>query len=1024
MAPGGGHAAASHGPLTVPTSGAGPTSDRDVSGRSARLLLVVCGLILAGAALRVAVHDPTDQPVSGDQASFTYQALSLLGGNLSYDASDQARWLDLGWAEQPHGLFVQRHDHGWAFAKPLGYSVLLAPAIEVAGARGISLIGAVLLLGYAACWYGLGRLRWDQAGAAVVATAATVASHAWVFAFPVHADLFVAVLVGLAALGATRVAWRSAASRAAGSPTLWLAVAAVATGLLVTEKLPALVALAPLLVVAFLRAPVRARVIAAAVGVAVVAVSVVPYLYYSDGASWSAYGGDRYYALASTPWSGGSEDDLIPWHTRDSLSPSFVLDSIKDPSDDLASATLTYAVGRHTGVATFLPIAPALVVATVIGWRRRRGHRDGDTEPNGGAGRPRRAGRVRGAVPRRVHRQLLRRRPVRGQPLLPAGVAARARRGGGRRRHEPGRQVVRCRGSRLGAGGARSAAAPPGRGLLADRSDLGGPASLALRRQPGAGVAVRVRPGHVRAASARRVRRGLMQHIRLRSAARPLAALTALNVALLLTWSIVVPTFRGADEHVHHDLIRHLTETWRYPEYDGLDVSRRTLDALGTSPVFPADVPAVPADAATHRADRPGWADLGPDVRNGPPNQMPQHPPLYYESAAAIVRVLDGDGETPLDLAVWQLRLFSILALAPLPLLAADIARRFTRSRAVVLSAAAAVLAVPQLTHIGATVSNDPLMVLLGSLTLAGAARLATGDRRWVTAAFTGVVAGLALFTKGFAIPLVPAVALACLLPLVARRRDLDGGADDEERTGTLARAGLVASVALLFGGWWWIHNMIAYGTPQPGVRLRDRVPNVDLDKMRFAGDFSERLVSSFWGYFGWREVHLPIVLTAGMTALVVIAAVAACWRSWSRLVLLLPAVTAAAMVLSSGWGAFKKTGVSYATQGRYLFAGIAGLAVLVSLGIARVAGGRRSSWQPAGTLGVALGLQALGLWLCLHRYWAGSGIDPVRAMTRFAPIPGAATATVLALTGFTALIALWALAGGADGQAAAPNER
>lgn len=336
--------------------------------RAAGLLLLVCGLALGAAVLRVAVHDPTDEPVSGDQASFTYQALSLLGGDLAYDASDQERWLELGWADQPHGLFVQQRDDGWAFAKPLGYSVLLAPALAVADGRGIALVGAALVAAYAACWYGVGRLRWDRTGAAVVATAATVASHAWLFGFPAHADLFVAVLVGLAALGAARAAWSTTA------PSLWLTGSAVATGLLVTEKLPALVALAPLLVVAFLRAPLRARVTAVAVGIAVVGLSIVPYLYYSDGASWSAYGGDRYYAVATTPWSGGTADDLTPWQTRDSLSPRFVLDSLTDPSDDLPSATLTYAVGRHTGVATFFPIAAALATAAIAAWwSRRRG---------------------------------------------------------------------------------------------------------------------------------------------------------------------------------------------------------------------------------------------------------------------------------------------------------------------------------------------------------------------------------------------------------------------------------------------------------------------------------------------------------------------------------------------------------------------------------------------------------------------------------------------------------------------------
>jgi len=480
----------------------------------------------------------------------------------------------------------------------------------------------------------------------------------------------------------------------------------------------------------------------------------------------------------------------------------------------------------------------------------------------------------------------------------------------------------------------------------------------------------------------------------------PLAAVTVAHLGLLLTWSLLVPTFRGADENVHHDFLRHLTTTWSYPDYDDLDVSRRTLEATSSSPAFRADGPAVDADAATHRADRPGWADLGPDVRNGPPNQMPQHPPLYYEAAGAALRVIDDEGTLPLDRAVWLLRLLSVLALAPLPLIAADVARRFTASTAVVLAAAAGVLAVPQLTHIGSTVTNDPLMILLGSLTLAGAARLATGDRRRRVLVATGVLAGLTMFTKGFGVPVAPAVALACLLPLAAR----DGTRAPTRPT--LGRAALVAGLAFVFGGWWWVRNVVVYGTPQPGVRLRDRVPGVDLDVVRFAGDFSERLVGSFWGNFGWFEARLPIALSAGLTVVTVVAVIAACWRRLTRVVLVLPAAAASVMVLSAGWGAFKKTGVSYATQGRYLFTGIIGLTVLVALGMARLTR-NRTTWQPIATLGIALALQGASLWICLRRYWAGPGIDDrVRAMTRFAPIPGALTAGIVAATALTCAVA------------------
>jgi hypothetical protein len=335
------------------------------SSRAGRVVLAICALTLFGATIRIALHDPADEVLAGDQASFVYNAISLRGGDLSYDEQDQAAWQALDWEPNPYGIFFQARGDGWAFAKPLGYSVLLAPPLAVFGLRGVSVLGAALVLAYAGCWYAAARLRWGRSPSAVVATTATVASNAWLYGFPAHADLFVAVLVGLVAYGCLRAA-RPGQHR-------WVLLAAPAAGLLLTEKVPALLALLPLLAVTLLRVPRRAAVAGTFVLLAVGLLSTLPYLYYSDGASWSAYGGERYYGGEEPPWAGGDRSSLTAMGTDEVITASFAWDRLTHPSSAIPSAAVSYVVGQRTGALTFLPVVPALVLATLVArpWRRR-----------------------------------------------------------------------------------------------------------------------------------------------------------------------------------------------------------------------------------------------------------------------------------------------------------------------------------------------------------------------------------------------------------------------------------------------------------------------------------------------------------------------------------------------------------------------------------------------------------------------------------------------------------------------------
>ena len=481
---------------------------------------------------------------------------------------------------------------------------------------------------------------------------------------------------------------------------------------------------------------------------------------------------------------------------------------------------------------------------------------------------------------------------------------------------------------------------------------------------------------------------------------RALWLVTALHVGLLLGYSFIVPTFRAPDEYVHVDLVREVAQHHRYPEYDQRHVAAPVIAARDTSRVYDSFAPAQPEAAAVPRGHRPAFSDLGPDEPTTAVNPLPEHPPLYYALGAAVYD-LAGD-HLAFDRHVWLLRLLSVVLVAPLPLLAWAAARRLGAGPPVALTAAALLVAIPGFTHIGSVVNNDNLLVLLGGVLTLLVVRAVTGDARHRTAVAAGVVCGLALLTKGFALALVPWAAGAYLL---ARHTGW--------RT-RLSRAAEVAAVATAVGGWWWINNVVAYGRLQPSVNERPPAPEpVQADVIEFTRHFAARLFGSFWGSFGWREADLPwpaiAIPSLLVAATLVIAVVAArSWRDRAVLALLLfPSGALLAGVAANAWRAYLKTGTPYASQGRYLYAGLAALVVVAAIGLATVArrGGRN---LPMLVLLAAVLMHGLAWVAIVTRYYAGHGpIERLQAMFAFSPWPPAAFG---AIVGATAALAAFAV--------------
>lgn len=509
-------------------------------------------------------------------------------------------------------------------------------------------------------------------------------------------------------------------------------------------------------------------------------------------------------------------------------------------------------------------------------------------------------------------------------------------------------------------------------------------------------------------------------------------AITALHVGLLLVFSLLYPPFTGFDETQHVDAVLSIRHGDGWPAPQERELSEGVV-AVAT-PVLRAasDLP-FSDDPLPDRDDRPSIASLGVErvsVGQRLPNQITQHPPLYYALEAAVLAAVPGSADWPFDRTVGVLRLLSVLLMAPLPLLAWATSQVLRASPLVGVTGALLTVSVPQLQRVGASVNNDAAYTLAFATALVLLARVAMGDLRRRTVVLVGVVVGLALLTKGFALVLPPAVALAFL---VGGRRT---------REPPWWRAGLLAlTVAFAVGGWWWLRNLVLFGAVQPAgwpqeaqrevLGIEPRPPGTPAPLPDFLDGAYELLSERFWGglpinyvgpdTFPRRLVDVLVVAAA----LALLAAVVGAGRS--RLPLLATVlVPFAGTLVIVGYGMW--TGYTYSlhfpgAQGRYLFGSLPSLATGVALGLAVVAGRARRVLPVLAAL-LALGMQAFGLRFVLVRGWlppydGQSRSDRYRealdGLVRWAPWPPAVTVTVLVIAGVAAVVALaaavrWAL--------------
>lgn len=464
-----------------------------------------------------------------------------------------------------------------------------------------------------------------------------------------------------------------------------------------------------------------------------------------------------------------------------------------------------------------------------------------------------------------------------------------------------------------------------------------------------------------------------------RDVPRAVWLLTGAFLALLLLHSALTPLYRAPDEARHVDQVLHLRHGDGYPPPGKEVLSQQVLgsyDAAGYAVRGPNGI-GVPDPRTDQRRPLPyarsDAPDLGsaPAFRDVPPlqrplaqlNQMTQHPPLYYAVGAALLYVLPGDQSIPFPWTIGILRLYSLACIALLPLFAFAAARRLGLPRPTTVAAAALPFAVPQLAHIGSSVTNDSLLIGTLSLLTVALTFVATGDLSKRTSLYVGLVAAAALFTKAFALAAVPWIVVAYAVALYRTRSRLAVGGL------------LVAGVTSALGGWWYVVNVVRYGKVQSeetqvafGKAPAGFHPSPTAYLHRFASDVSQR----FWGDFGYYDLPLPRWFTTSATvavlALLVLGALAVRPRL-PGLALLVPLAGVAAIMMAGTYGLYRKYGFFPGLQGRYLFPALAPVSVLVGAGLGLLA--RR--WAAVVAVVLAALAQAYGTHRELLGFWGGS---------------------------------------------------
>ncbi len=469
----------------------------------------------------------------------------------------------------------------------------------------------------------------------------------------------------------------------------------------------------------------------------------------------------------------------------------------------------------------------------------------------------------------------------------------------------------------------------------------------------------------------------------------PLRVRSRLAVGLVLVlfvgigvwYSLVVPPFETPDELYHYAFVRHLAEG------GGLPV--QSTDGDGPWAHEGTQAPlyyflAGRLTAGIDQSDLDQLTRLNPYANLGNPFALGNKNLMLY---SAHQWSLQGS-----NLALHVDRWFSLALMAGSLWLTYRIARlAFPHSTGWPILAMLVVASIPQFAFIGASASNDSMMIFTSTASVYWLARLIVlpAERpvhRWEWLVL-GILLGLAALSKLQGLGLFALAALAITWMAWQRRT-----------WRLLAEAGtLVLLPAVAIAGWWYWRNFNLY-RDWLGAGPLLRINGQRTRPLTWRGLWGEMrgLRYSFWGLFGWFSIPLPawiyrlLDMFTGLALVGVLASVfvhrprraGALLKSPSvRVKLLLAAWAVILGGLMLYWATFATS-----SQGRLLFPAISSFGVLMVAGLASWLAFAVKSVKPMSLVWLPCGLLICSAYalttLLPDSYHAPSPVSTVSAQT------------------------------------------